>query len=111
MFALLLLYVAGSRVPTCLLTAALGLSSGPSSFAQELQERLAHSEAAAAAYATEHCDAVWLKGQYEGLKGLNAFLQEQLAEQGELLRLQGEELQELREQLCASVRCAGWLRT
>jgi hypothetical protein len=72
---------------------------------QELQERLAHSEAAAAAYATEHCDAVWLKGQYEGLKGLNAFLQEQLAEQGELLRLQGEELQEMREQQLSADRC------
>jgi hypothetical protein len=71
---------------------------------QELQERLAHSEAAAAAFGREHCDAVWLKGQYDGLKGLNEFLQEQLAEQSELLRLQAEEVQELRTQL---ERCAG----
>lgn len=76
---------------------------------QELQERLAHSEAAAAAFGREHCDAVWLKGQYDGLKGLNEFLQEQLAEQSEMLRLQAEELQELRTQL---ERCAGtrWVR-
>lgn len=75
---------------------------------QDLQDRLAHSEAATASYATEHYDVVWLKGETEGLKELNQFLQDQLTEQAELLQLQSEELQELREQLD---RCAGMVGT
>lgn len=59
---------------------------------QELHERLAASEAAAAAAAAEHCDAIWAKGQVAGLMELNEQLQEQL-------EVQGLELQELKATL------------
>lgn len=52
---------------------------------QELHERLATSEAAAAAAAAEHCTAIWFKGQYEGLLEMN--------------EMQGQEIQELKAAL------------
>lgn len=52
---------------------------------QELHERLAASEAAAAEAAAQHCDAMWAKGQVAGLLELNETLQLQLEAQGQEL--------------------------
>jgi len=66
---------------------------------QELQDRLAASEAAAAASAAEHCDAMWAKGQVQGLMELNEVLQEQLETQGQELDIRAQEVEELRAAL------------
>lgn len=66
---------------------------------QELQDRLAASEAAAAASAAEHCDAMWAKGQVQGLMELNEVLQEQLEAQGQELDIRAQEVEELRAAL------------
>jgi predicted RNase H-like nuclease (RuvC/YqgF family) len=67
------------------------------SMLQEVHERLAASEAAAADAAAQHCEAMWAKGQVAGLMEVNEALQVQLEQQAQEL-----------EQLKAAVeRCAG----
>lgn len=62
---------------------------------QELEQRLKEADAAAAAAQAEHCDAVWLKGQAEGLRGLNEALQCQLEELGQELELRTQQVEDL----------------
>jgi hypothetical protein len=70
------------------------------SMLQEVHERLAASEAAAADAAAQHCDAMWAKGQVAGLMELNESLQVQLEQQG----------QELEQLKAALERYVGWSR-
>ncbi|KAF6259050.1 hypothetical protein COO60DRAFT_1052252 [Scenedesmus sp. NREL 46B-D3] len=55
------------------------------SMLQEVHERLAASEAAAADAAAQHCEAMWAKGQAAGLMEVNEALQVQLEQQGQEL--------------------------
>jgi hypothetical protein len=67
------------------------------SMLQEVHERLAASEAAAAEAAAQHCEAMWAKGQVAGLMEVNESLQVQLEQQA-------QELEELKAALERYVR-------
>lgn len=62
---------------------------------QELEQRLKAADESAAAAQAEHCNAMWLKGQVEGLRGLNEALQAQLDEMGQELQLRAAQVEEL----------------
>jgi hypothetical protein len=62
---------------------------------QELEQRLKAADESAAAAQAEHCNAMWLKGQVEGLRGLNEALQAQLDEMGQELELRTAQVEEL----------------